>query len=181
MENWVCLNRFNPALAVCSTSFAGAALSMRSVTGAPIKFMGAGEKLDALEAFHPSRVADRILDMGDVVSLVEKASETLDKAEAEKLAAKMKKGQFDMNDLASQLNQMKKLGGMKGVLGMLPGVGKLQENFEVHLFDFAGDLYGRTLRVQLLDFIRPEMKFAGLDQLKAQIAADGQAARAILA
>ncbi len=104
----------------------GAALSMRFVTGAPIKFLGAGEKLDALEPFHPARVASRILDMGDVVSLVEKASETLDKEEAEKLAAKMKKGTFDMNDLKSQLNQMKKLGGMKGVLGMLPGVGKIK-------------------------------------------------------
>src|SRR6186713_1217277 len=80
----------------------GAALSMRSVTGAPIKFLGAGEKLDALEPFHPARVASRILDMGDVVSLVEKATETLDKEEAEKIAAKMKKGQFDMNDLKSQ-------------------------------------------------------------------------------
>ena len=104
----------------------GAALSMRTVTGAPIKFLGAGEKLDALEAFYPDRVAGRILDMGDVVSLVEKAAETLDKAEAEKIAAKMKKGQFDMNDLKAQLNQMKKLGGMKGVLGMLPGVGKIK-------------------------------------------------------
>ena len=104
----------------------GAALSMRFVTGAPIKFLGAGEKLDALEPFHPQRVASRILDMGDVVSLVEKASETIDKEEAEKLAAKMKKGTFDMNDLKSQLNQMKKLGGMKGVLGMLPGVGKIK-------------------------------------------------------
>ena len=104
----------------------GAALSMRFVTGAPIKFLGAGEKLDALEAFHPERVASRILDMGDVVSLVEKASETIDKEEAEKLAAKLKKGTFDMNDLKSQLNQMKKLGGMKGVLGMLPGVGKIK-------------------------------------------------------
>ena len=104
----------------------GAALSMRFVTGAPIKFLGAGEKLDALEAFHPERVASRILDMGDVVSLVERASETLDREEAEKLAAKMKKGSFDMNDLKSQLNQMKKLGGMKGVLGMLPGVGKIK-------------------------------------------------------
>src|ERR1700743_2393665 len=91
----------------------GAALSMRSVTGAPIKFLGAGEKLDALEAFHPDRVAGRILDMGDVVSLVEKAAESLDKAEAEKIAAKMKKGTFDMNDLLGQLAQMKKLGGMK--------------------------------------------------------------------
>ncbi|HWA69198.1 MAG TPA: signal recognition particle protein [Rhizomicrobium sp.] len=104
----------------------GAALSMRAVTGAPIKFLGAGEKLDALEAFHPARVAGHILDMGDVVSLVERASETLDKDEAEKIAAKMKKGTFDMNDLKSQLNQMKKLGGMKGLLGMLPGVGKIK-------------------------------------------------------
>ena len=104
----------------------GAGLSMRFGTGAPIKFLGAGEKLDALEAFHPERVASRILDMGDVVSLVERASETLDKEEAEKLAAKMKKGTFDMNDLKAQLNQMKKLGGMKGVLGMLPGVGKIK-------------------------------------------------------
>lgn len=108
----------------------GAALSMRSVTGAPIKFLGSGEKLDALEPFHPARVASRILDMGDVVSLVEKASETLDKEQAEKLAAKMKKGQFDMNDLYAQLEQMKKLGGMKGVLGMLPGVGKIKGQLE---------------------------------------------------
>ncbi|HWD28740.1 MAG TPA: signal recognition particle protein [Rhizomicrobium sp.] len=104
----------------------GAALSMRAVTGAPIKFLGTGEKMDALEPFHPARVAGRILDMGDVVSLVEKAAETIDKEKAEKLAAKMKKGQFDMNDLAEQLNQMKKLGGMQGVLGMLPGVGKIK-------------------------------------------------------
>src|SRR5580698_5323495 len=108
----------------------GAALSMRAVTGAPIKFLGAGEKLDALEAFHPARVAARILDMGDVVSLVERAAETLDKDEAEKIAAKMKKGSFDMNDLKSQLNQMKKLGGMKGVLAMLPGVGKVKSQLD---------------------------------------------------
>ncbi|HSM96739.1 MAG TPA: signal recognition particle protein [Rhizomicrobium sp.] len=105
----------------------GAALSMRSVTGAPIKFLGVGEKLDALEAFHPSRVANRILDMGDVVSLVEKAAETFDKEQSEKLARKMKKGEFDMNDLAQQLQQMKKLGGMSGVLAMLPGVGKMKD------------------------------------------------------
>jgi len=108
----------------------GAALSMRSVTGKPIKLIGTGEKLEALEPFHPARVASRILDMGDVVSLVERASETLDKQEAEKIAAKMKKGQFDMNDLSAQLNQMKKLGGMKGVLGMLPGVGKIKGQLE---------------------------------------------------
>ncbi|MDE2352195.1 MAG: signal recognition particle protein, partial [Alphaproteobacteria bacterium] len=86
-----------------------------------------GEKLDALEPFHPQRIAGRILGMGDVVSLVEKAAETFDKEESEKLARKMKKGEFDMNDLAQQLQQMKKLGGMQGVLGMLPGVGKVKE------------------------------------------------------
>jgi len=105
----------------------GAALSMRAVTGAPIKFLGTGEKLDALEAFHPARVASRILDMGDVVSLVEKAAESFDKEQSEKLAKKMKKGEFDMNDLAQQLQQMKKLGGMSGVLSMLPGVGKMKD------------------------------------------------------
>jgi signal recognition particle subunit SRP54 len=105
----------------------GAALSMRSVTGAPIKFLGTGEKLDALEAFHPNRVAARILDMGDVVSLVERAAETIDKEKAEKIARKMKKGEFDMNDLAEQLRQMSRLGGMKGVLAMLPGVGKIKD------------------------------------------------------
>ncbi|MBI1328669.1 MAG: signal recognition particle protein [Alphaproteobacteria bacterium] len=105
----------------------GAALSMRAVTGAPIKFLGVGEKLDALEAFHPARVAGRILDMGDVVSLVEKAAETLDKEKAEAIAKRMKKGEFDMNDLAEQLRQMKKLGGMSGVLAMLPGVGKVKD------------------------------------------------------
>jgi len=105
----------------------GAALSMRMVTGAPIKFLGVGEKLDALEAFHPERVAGRILDMGDVVSLVERAAETLDKDKAEKIARKMKKGEFDMDDLADQLRQMKKLGGMQGVLAMLPGVGRVKD------------------------------------------------------
>jgi signal recognition particle subunit SRP54 len=105
----------------------GAALSMRNVTGAPIKFLGVGEKLDALEAFHPARLANRILDMGDVVSLVEKAAETFDKEKSEKLARKMKKGEFDMNDLAEQLRQMKKLGGMSGVLSMLPGIARVKD------------------------------------------------------
>ncbi|MDR3528833.1 MAG: signal recognition particle protein, partial [Rhizomicrobium sp.] len=108
----------------------GAALSMRAVTGAPIKFLGMGEKLDALEVFHPERVAGRILDMGDVVSLVEKASETIDKEQAEKMAAKLKKGSFDMNDLSDQIGQMKKMGGMKGMLGMLPGVGKIKNQLD---------------------------------------------------
>jgi signal recognition particle subunit SRP54 len=108
----------------------GAALSMRAVTGAPIKFLGMGEKLDALEAFHPERVASRILDMGDVVSLVEKATETLDKEKAEEMARKLKKGAFDMNDLFDQLNQMKKMGGLQGLMGMLPGVGKIKDKLD---------------------------------------------------
>jgi signal recognition particle subunit SRP54 len=105
----------------------GAALSMRAVTGQPIKLVGVGEKLDALEAFHPDRMASRILGMGDVVSLVERVAETVDREEAEQLAAKMKKGSFDFDDLATQLQQMRKMGGMSGILGMLPGVGKIKQ------------------------------------------------------
>lgn len=105
----------------------GAALSMRAVTGKPIKLAGTGEKLDALEDFHPERVANRILGMGDIVSLVEKAAETIDKDEADAMAKKMAKGTFDLDDMRKQLQQMSKMGGMKGVLGMLPGVGKMKQ------------------------------------------------------
>jgi signal recognition particle subunit SRP54 len=105
----------------------GAALSMRAVTGQPIKLIGVGEKLDALEDFHPDRIAGRILGMGDVVSLVEKAAETIEQEEAEKLAAKMQKGQFDLDDMARQLRQLQKMGGLGGIVGMLPGVGKMQK------------------------------------------------------
>jgi signal recognition particle subunit SRP54 len=108
----------------------GAALSMRHVTGQPIKLVGMGEKLEALEPFHPDRVAARILDMGDVVSLVEKAAELVDKDEAEKLAKKLAKGSFDLGDLRSQLMQMRKMGGMKGILGKLPGVQKMQKQLD---------------------------------------------------
>lgn len=104
----------------------GAALSMRAVTGKPIKLAGTGEKMDALEDFHPERVASRILGMGDVVSLVEKAAETIEKEDAEKMAKKMAKGTFDLEDLRTQLQQMSKMGGMKSVLGLLPGMGKLK-------------------------------------------------------
>ena len=104
----------------------GAALSMRAVTGAPIKLVGLGEKLDALEDFHPQRVAGRILGMGDVVSLVEKAAETIDAEKAQAMAKRMEKGEFTLDDLSEQLKQMQKIGGMKGVLGMLPGVGKIK-------------------------------------------------------
>ncbi|MBB4632169.1 signal recognition particle protein [Sphingosinicella soli] len=108
----------------------GAALSMRHVTGKPIKFVGIGEKLDALDVFDPQRVAGRILGMGDVVSLVEKAAATIEHEDAERMAAKLAKGQFDMNDLRSQLQQMKKMGGMAGLIGMLPGMGKLAAQAE---------------------------------------------------
>lgn len=103
----------------------GAALSMRAVTGRPIKFLGMGEKLDALEVFHPDRVAGRILGMGDVVSLVEKAMETVDQEEAEKLAKRIEKGKFDLNDMLSQFKQVEKMGDLKGILGMMPGIGKM--------------------------------------------------------
>ncbi len=105
----------------------GAALSMRHVTGLPIKFLGAGEKLDALEVFDARRVADRILGYGDVVALVEKASQEIDQARAESMAKKLAKGQFDLDDLAQQLQQMQKLGGMSGIMGLLPGVQKVKK------------------------------------------------------
>ncbi|MBL8806790.1 MAG: signal recognition particle protein [Rhodospirillales bacterium] len=104
----------------------GAALSMRAVTGKPIKFIGLGEKMDAIDVFHPDRIAGRILGMGDIVGLVEKAQETVDAEEAEKLAAKIKKGNFDFDDMLSQLEQVKKMGGLGGVMGMLPGVQKMK-------------------------------------------------------
>ncbi|MEO8716077.1 MAG: signal recognition particle protein [Acetobacteraceae bacterium] len=108
----------------------GAALSMRAVTGAPIKLMGVGEKLDALEEFHPERVAGRILGQGDIVGLVEKASETIDQEEAEKLTAKMARGRFDLEDYAAQLRQITKMGSLSGILGMLPGIGKMKAQIE---------------------------------------------------
>ena len=105
----------------------GAALSMRAITGAPIKLLGTGEKIDALEDFHPRRIAGRILGQGDVVSLVERAAETIDAEKAEALAKKMQKGIFDLDDLAEQLRQMRRMGGMQGILGMLPGIGKMKD------------------------------------------------------
>ena len=105
----------------------GAALSMRQITGKPIVFLGTGERIGALEPFHPERIAGRILGMGDVVSLVEKAAETVDHDEAEKLAAKMAKGNFDLDDLAGQLRQIRRMGGMGGMLSLLPGIGKLKK------------------------------------------------------
>jgi signal recognition particle subunit SRP54 len=105
----------------------GAALSMRAITGKPIVYIGTGERVGALEPFHPERIAGRILGMGDVVGLVEKAAETVDRDEAEKLAAKMAKGRFDLDDLAGQLRQIRRMGGMGGMLSLLPGIGKLKK------------------------------------------------------
>ena len=104
----------------------GAALSMKAVTGCPVKLLGVGEKLDALEAFQPERVAGSILGMGDVVGLVEKASQVVDKADAEKLAAKMIKGRFTLDDMAGQFKQIKKMGDIRGLIGMIPGAAKIK-------------------------------------------------------
>ncbi len=108
----------------------GAALSMKSVTGKPVKFLGTGEKSDALEPFHPDRIAGRILGMGDVVSLVEKAIETVDQEAAEDMARKFQKGQFDFNDLLTQMTQMKKMGGVNSLVKMLPGLGDMAAKLE---------------------------------------------------
>jgi len=109
------------------TARGGVALSMKSVTGCPIKFIGVGEQADHLEDFHPERVAGRILGMGDVVSLVEKASDSMDEAEAEKLAKQIRKGKFDLGDMAIQLHQIGKMGGLSSIIKMLPGVGTIQK------------------------------------------------------
>lgn len=113
----------------------GAALSMRAVTGRPIKFLGVGEKVDALEPFHPDRLAGRILGMGDVVSLVETAAEKMDKDEAERVAKRMMDGRFDLNDLLSQLRQMQKMGDLKGLLGLIPGMGKFKAQIDAAKID----------------------------------------------
>jgi signal recognition particle subunit SRP54 len=115
----------------------GAALSMREVTGCPVKLIGTGEKIEQIEAFHPDRAASRILGMGDVVSLVEKASEAVEEAEAEKLAAKIKKGNFDLADMAKQLSQMRRMGGAGALLNMLPGIGKVKKQLDAANIDDA--------------------------------------------
>ncbi len=127
--------RFNETVSITSSILTrvdgdgrgGAALSIKSITGAPIKFIGTGEKIDQLESFHPERIANRILGMGDIVSLVEKASENFDKKEMEDLAQKMSKGKFDLEDFASQLKQMGKMGGLSSIMSMLPGISKAQK------------------------------------------------------
>ncbi|SDW23025.1 signal recognition particle protein [Roseicitreum antarcticum] len=113
----------------------GAALSMRAITGKPIRFVGLGEKTDALETFEAERVAGRILGMGDIVALVEKAQQTLEVEQAERMMKRFQKGQFNMNDLRGQLDQMMKMGGMQGVMGMMPGMGKMSKQAEAAGFD----------------------------------------------
>jgi signal recognition particle subunit SRP54 len=121
----------------------GAALSMRAVTGKPIKLVGTGEKMDALEEFHPSRIANRILGMGDIVSLVEKAVENIDQAEALRTAEKMRKGTFDLNDLRDQLRQIERLGGVGGLMGMIPGIAKMKDQIS------AAHLDGKVVKHQV--------------------------------
>ncbi len=123
----------------------GAALSMRAVTGKPIKLIGVGEKMDALEEFHPKRIADRILGMGDIVSLVEKAAETIDQEKAAAMARKMQAGKFDLNDLADQLAQMQKMGGMGGIMGLMPGMGKMRDQMAAAGLD--DKMFGRQIAI----------------------------------
>ena len=130
----------------------GAALSMRAVTGKPIKLMGTGEQMDALEDFHPSRIADRILGMGDIVSLVEKAAQNIDMEKAARTAERMRKGQFDLNDLRGQLVGMQQMGGMSGLMGMMPGVAKMKNQLA------AANLDERILKRQMaaIDSMTPK-------------------------
>ena len=113
----------------------GAALSMRQITGKPIRFVGLGEKMDALETFEPDRIAGRILGMGDIVALVERAQETLEAEQAERMMKRFQKGQFNMNDLRAQLEQMQKMGGMQGMMGMMPGMAKMSKQIADAGFD----------------------------------------------
>jgi signal recognition particle subunit SRP54 len=140
----------------------GAALSMRAVTGKPIKLIGTGEKLDALEEFYPQRIADRILGMGDIVSLVEKAAATIDAEKAARVAEKMRKGAFDLSDLREQLLQMQQMGGMSGLMGMLPGVAKMKNQLA------AANLDDRLLKrqVAIIDSMTPKER-RNPDLLKA--------------
>src|SRR6195256_2534302 len=130
----------------------GAALSMRAVTGKPIKLIGTGEKMDALEDFYPSRIADRILGMGDIVSLVEKAAATIDAEKAARVAERMRKGAFDLTDLRDQLMQMQQMGGMTGLMGMLPGVAKMKNQLA------SANLDERVLKRQVaaIDSMTPQ-------------------------
>ena len=116
----------------------GAALSIRTVVDKPIKFVGLGEKMDALDVFHPDRMADRILGMGDIVSLVEKAQEQYDEEEAKRLQKKIAKNKFDFNDFLGQIQQIKKMGNIKDLAGMIPGMGKAMKDVDIDDDAFKG-------------------------------------------
>ena len=116
----------------------GAALSIRTVVTKPIKFIGTGEKMEAIDVFHPARMADRILGMGDVVSLVERAQEQYDEEEAKRLQKKIQKNQFDFNDFYNQIQQIKKMGNLKELAGMIPGVGKAIRDVDIDDHAFTG-------------------------------------------
>jgi signal recognition particle subunit SRP54 len=116
----------------------GAALSIKSVVNKPIKFIGTGEKMDAIDVFHPNRMADRILGMGDVISLVERAQMQFDEEEAKKLQKKIRKNTFDFNDFIGQIQQIQKMGNMKDLLGMIPGMGKTLKNVDIDDDAFKG-------------------------------------------
>ncbi|HKN08798.1 MAG TPA: signal recognition particle protein, partial [Pseudomonadota bacterium] len=140
----------------------GAALSMRAVTGKPIKLVGIGEQMDALEDFHPTRIADRILGMGDIITLVEKAAATIDAKKAARVAQRMRKGAFDLSDLREQLMSMKDMGGMAGLMGMLPGIAKMKNQLA------AANLDERVLKrqVAIIDSMTPRER-SHPDVLKA--------------
>lgn len=140
----------------------GAALSARAITGKPIKFVGVGEKLDDLDVFHPERMASRILGMGDVLSLIEKAEQTLDEKKALELEEKLRKNKFDLNDLLSQLSEVKKMGSMKDILSMIPGVGKKIKDADIddrQLDKTASIIYSMTPKErENPDIINPSRK-----------------------
>jgi len=140
----------------------GAALSMRAVTGKPIKLIGTGERMDALEDFYPARIADRILGMGDIITLVEKAAATIDAEKAARAAERMRKGQFDLADLREQLVQMQQMGGMSGLMGMLPGIAKMKNQLA------SANLDERVLKRQMaiIDSMTPRER-RNPDVLKA--------------
>jgi signal recognition particle subunit SRP54 len=140
----------------------GAALSMRAVTGKPIKLIGTGEKIDALDDFDPQRIANRILGMGDIVALVEKAAQTIDADKAQKIADRMRKGRFDLEDLADQLAQVEKIGGLGGIMGMLPGIAKMKDQINSANLD---DRMIKRQRAIILSMTREERR--NPDVLKA--------------
>ena len=137
------------------SSRAGAALSMKMVADVPVKFMGTGEKIEEFEEFHPERIAGRILGQGDVVSLVEKAIENVDRAEAEKMAQKMMKGKFDLEDMLAQLKQLQKLGSMGSLVGMIPGLSKFKSQIEA---SGIGDSLVKKQEAIILSMTRQERK-----------------------